>query len=127
MLVIFLAGKQLIFLLRIFHPHLSLRVRSHDIFFTTGPSRVSGQRADGPSNAADAAPSRGFAPAVRSRESDIVAAGSVPDSDVGVLSRDRRDASVGGSSRLLAALEFPEGSVVLCVDGILTSIGGSIL
>ena len=38
---------------------------------------------------------------------------------LGALSRDRRGAHVGGSSRLLAALECPEGSVVSCLDGVL--------
>ena len=78
---------------------------------------------DGPGDVADAAPSLCFAPAVRSPDSDIVAAGSVLDPDMGVLSRGRRDAPVGGSSRLLAALKRPEGSVVSCIDSVITSGG----
>ena len=81
------------------------------------------RRVDGPSDAVNAARSRGFAPAVPSRDSDISAAGSNP--DVGALSRGRRDAAVGGISRLLAALECPKGSVVSCDDGVLASVGAA--
>ena len=85
-----------------------------------------GRGVDGPSDSADAAPSRDFAPTVQSRDLGTVSAGSVPDPNVGVLSRGRRDALVGGSISLLAALECPEGSegsVVSCVDGVLASVG----
>ena len=68
----------------------------------TGPVRVSGRRVDGPSDAADTAPSRDFAPAVQSRDLGTVAAGSVPDPNLGVLSCGRRDALGGGSIRLLS-------------------------
>ena len=112
----------MIFLLRIYHPHLFIRVRSLDVFLT-GPVRISGRRVDGPSDSADAAPSRDFAPTVQSRDLDTVAAGSVPDPNMGVLSRGWRDALVGGSIRLLTTLECPEGSVLSCVDGVVASVG----
>ena len=82
-----------------------------------------GRHVDGPSNAANPAPSRGFAPAVRSRDSDTVVAGFVPDPDAGVLTYGQQDAPVGGSSCLLDTLECPEQSVVVCVDGVLASVG----
>ena len=69
-------------------------------------------------DATDAAPTRGFAPAVGSRDSHTVAVCFVPDPSVGVLSRGRREC-------LFAAIECPEGSVVLCVDGVLASVGAA--
>ena len=79
---------------------------AHSIFFVRPGPGCQMRRVDGPSDAVDAARLRGFVPAVPSRDSDIVAAGS--NLDVGALSRGRRDAPVGGISLLLAALECPE-------------------